>query len=109
MIEDICREALANDPVAMRVIARASRYLGAAVINTVNLYDPEMIILGGKLVRVYHQLVDDVRHQVRERAFSFAADTVTIVPAMLQGDASSVGGATLVLEYLFADPVQCLA
>lgn len=109
LIEDICREALANDPVAVRVLQRASRYLGAAVINTVNLYDPEMIILGGKLVRAYNQLVDDVRHQVRERAFSFAADKVTIVPAMLQADASSVGGATLVLEHLFADPAQCLA
>lgn len=107
-MDEVCRQAEKGDPLAVSVMDQASRYLGAGVVNAVNLYDPEMIILGGRLVRSYKTLVDQVRGIVRERSFSFAADSVTIVPSALQGDSSAVGGVTLALEQFFGDPMGSL-
>ena len=106
--EAICKAALAGDPLASEVMERTIQYLGAAVINVVNLYDPEMIVVGGRLARLNETLVPRLRHLVRERAYSFASESVTLVPSVLQNKASSVGAAALAIQHLFEDPARFL-
>lgn len=107
-IEAICEAVASADPLATDVMERGIQYLGAGLINLVNLYDPQMIVMGGRLVRLFDSLIPRLRRFVRERAYSFAAESVTIVPATLRARASAVGAATLALEQLFHDPAAFL-
>lgn len=107
-IARICQCAEAGDLVAVSVMDAACTYLGTGVANVINAYDPEMIILGGSLVRSYGILVDRVRAVARERSFAHGGESSQIVRSKLGKDVSAVGAVALVLERFFADPLGAL-
>ena len=64
----IARALKANDPVMQEVLAQAQHYLGLLVGNIVNLYDPEMVVIGGGLAeRLKETFVAPIAELARER------------------------------------------
>jgi len=108
-INRICKSAEAGDLVAVSVMETACTYLGTGVANVINAYDPEMIILGGSLVRAYDILVDRVRAIAHERSFVHGGESTQIVRSKLGKDVSAIGAVALVLERFFGDPLGALA
>jgi len=103
-IEDITAEkvylaAKNGDSLALEVITRAAYYLGIASVNLVNIFNPEMIIIGGSVAEMGDLLLEPVRQMVRERAFPLLAQAVRIVPAQLGNDAGIFGAAIFALEH----------
>ena len=97
-IEDITAEkigvaARSGDSLALDVIARAGAYLGVGMVNLVNIFNPEMIVVGGAVANLGDLLLDPARQAVKERAFRLSAQSVRIVSAQL-GDEAGVYGAT---------------
>ena len=90
--------AAAGDPAARLVKERALAYLAAGVVNAVNFYDPDLIVLGGGLVAQWPDLCDEIAARVRGRSFGFASLGVRIVPALLGADSSALGAASLVVD-----------
>ena len=66
-VEAIYRAAADGDPSAQCVITRATQYLAAALVSFVNIFDPEVIILGGNVVAAGDQLFAPLRTEVAER------------------------------------------
>lgn len=102
-IEDVTAEkvylaAKGGDSLASEVIARAAHYLGISVVNLVNIFNPEMIIIGGSVAQMGDLLLEPVRQMVKERAFPLLAQSVRIVPAQLGNDAGIFGAAIFALE-----------
>ena len=83
-----------GDSLALEVIAKAAMYLGVGMVNLVNIFNPEMIIVGGGMSKLGDLLFVPVRQLVQERAFRLSAQAVHIVPAEL-GDNAGVLGATV--------------
>ena len=50
----VCDRAIAGDPRAREIVQELNEYLAAAVINTVALIDPEIVVLGGDLADLPH-------------------------------------------------------
>jgi predicted NBD/HSP70 family sugar kinase len=50
----VCEAAMAGDRRAREVIDELNEYLAAAVINTVSVIDPEIVVLGGDLADLPH-------------------------------------------------------
>lgn len=97
-IEDITAEkvglaAQGGDPLALEVISRTATYLGVGLLSLVNIFNPEMIIVGGGLSKLGDLLLDPARQVMRERVFSLPAQAVRIVPAQLGDDAGMLGAA----------------
>jgi glucokinase len=97
-IEEITTEKIGlaagkGDPLALEVISRAATYLGIGMVNLVNTFNPEMIIVGGGVAKMGELLLEPARRVVRERAFKLAAEAVRIVPAQLGDDGGVLGGA----------------
>lgn len=90
----VASAAQRGDALAYSVIARTAHYLGIGMVNIVNIFNPELIIVGGGVARVGKLLLDPAQKIVKERAFSLPAHTVRIVPAKL-GDSSALIGAAL--------------
>jgi len=97
-IEDITAEkvevaAVSGDSLASEVISQAATYLGIGIVNLVNIFNPEMIIVGGGMAKMGDRLLNPARQVVMERAFRLPAQAVCIVPAQLGDDAGVIGAA----------------
>jgi len=91
--EKVSLAAQNGDSLAQDVISKAAIYLGIGLINLVNIFNPEMIIIGGGLAKMGDLLLEPARRAVRERAFQLSARLVRIVPAQLGDDAAVLGAA----------------
>ncbi len=97
-IENITAEkvevaARRGDSLAREVILQAATYLGVGMVNLVNIFNPEMIIVGGGMSKMGDLLLEPARQIVKERAFPLAVEAVRIVPAQLGDDAGVLGAA----------------
>ncbi|MGE5585065.1 MAG: ROK family transcriptional regulator [Bacillota bacterium] len=104
-IENITAEVVSEaanegDVLARRLLAEAGRCLGIGIANAVNLFSPEMVVIGGGVSRSGELLFEEIRSTVRKRAFTTMVNLPEIVPSALGEDASGIGAAALVLEVM---------
>ena len=97
-IENITTEMVATaakngDSLAIEVISRMANYLGIGLVNLVNIFNPEMIVIGGGMANMGDILFEPVRRIVKERAFQLAVGLVQIVQAELGNNAGMIGAA----------------
>ena len=90
--------AQGGDSLALEVILKAANYLGVGMVNLVNIFNPEMIIVGGGMAKMGNLLLDPAKQVVRERAFQLPAQAVRIVPAQLGDDAGVLGAAVFAFQ-----------
>jgi len=96
--EKVSMAAQGGDSLASDVISEAATYLGVGMVNLVNIFNPEMIIVGGGVAQIGDLLLDPVRQVVKERAFQLSAQAVRIVPAQLGDNAGVLGAAVFALQ-----------
>lgn len=87
-----------GDPFAKEVVHKAAYYLGIGLANLVNIFDPEIIVIGGGVSRIGEELFEPARRTMRERALAAMAKQVKSVPALLGGDSGVLGAASLVYD-----------
>ena len=91
--EKVGLAAQRGDTLSLAMVTQAATYLGIGFVNLVNIFNPEMIIVGGGLSKMGDLLLEPARRLVRERAFPLLAQSVRIVPAQLGDDAGVFGAA----------------
>ena len=96
--ESVALAARGGDCLARDVINKAASYLGAGLVSLVNIFNPEMIIIGGGVVKMGDLLLEPARQIVMERAFPVSAAAVCIVPGQLGDDAGMLGAAIFAFE-----------
>jgi glucokinase-like ROK family protein len=103
-ITAIGQAARQGDRLALEVLSDAGRYIGMALANLVNLFNPGMIILGGGVAMVGEVLLDQVRQTVKDRSLLASYKDARITLGKLGREAVAVGAATLVLQEVFKGP-----
>jgi glucokinase len=88
--------ARAGDAEARRILARAGDYLGMGISYVLNLLNPEMVVLGGRVIQAGECLMEPVRSSVARHALR--ADGIPIVPSLVEGDAMLRGAVLLAME-----------
>lgn len=96
----LVRLAEAGDADARGVIDTIGRRLGAGVAGYVNVFNPEVVVIGGGFGAAADFLLDPVREVVAEQALPTARDEVRIVPAELGPDAGLVGAGLVAFDLL---------
>lgn len=91
--KEVSQAAEAGDSLALAVISQAAFYLGVGMVNLVNIFNPEMIIVGGGMSKMGDLLLAPARRVVRERAFPLSARAVRIVSGQLGDNAGVLGAA----------------
>jgi predicted NBD/HSP70 family sugar kinase len=103
-IETLVQLAGADDSVADQVLKDTSQYLGAAIVNIVNIFNLQLIILGGWLgILIGPYILGEIERVVKENALKPALKNFKIELAQFGDDAISVGAATLALEDFLAN------
>lgn len=96
----ITEAAQQGDALAQSVMQHLALYVGVGVSNLIQLYNPQVIIIGGGIAQAGEILFGPIRRVVNARAKMVPASTCEIRPAALGDDAGIIGGATLVLQQI---------
>jgi glucokinase len=95
---DVAAAALGGDAVAGEVWDETTAALGCGVTSIVNLFEPEIVVLGGGVSRSGAQLLDPVRETVRTTAMAPAGRAATVVLSALGDQAGVVGAAAIAFD-----------
>jgi glucokinase len=90
--------AMEGDPVACEAFATIGRNLGVGLANVVNIFNPEVIVIGGGVIGAGDLLLEPAREEMRSRALVPGRDAVRVVAAAHGQDAGMVGAAILARE-----------
>lgn len=90
--------AAAGDPAALALLHRAGTALGAGLANFINIFNPEMIVLGGGVSEIGEPLLDPVRRAINAFAMPVMREAVELVPSALGLKTGIYGSAALVFH-----------
>lgn len=87
-----------GDPEARQVLAEIGRRLGYGLVGVVNVFNPEVIVLGGGALAAGELVLRPAREVVAERALPPMRDMVEIVPTHFGAESGMLGAALLAFE-----------
>ncbi|GIE76041.1 hypothetical protein Aph02nite_19910 [Actinoplanes philippinensis] len=83
--------AASGDRPAQRALLDAGRLIGRTVSPLVSVFDPAVVIVGGRFTEPGGFVVDGVRESLQRHCAPAAAAALTVVPAALGRDAEALG------------------
>jgi len=89
-----------KDEIAQKVITKFVSYLAAGVANIINIFNPEMIIIGGGVSKAGAVFIEDIKNACQKRAMPVSFNNVEIVGATLGNDAGMMGAGAFALKSL---------
>ena len=89
-----------GDTAAREVLTEVGRRLGYGLVGVVNIFNPELIVLGGGALAAGDLLLDPARGVVAERALPPMRDLVRIVPTHFGDESGMLGAALLAFDFV---------
>lgn len=93
-----------GDEPSREVVALTGSHLGVGIANVINIFNPEVIVIGGGVIAAGELLLESARKAAYERALAPSKDVAKIVPTRFGAEAGMLGAAVLALD-LAARPV----
>jgi predicted NBD/HSP70 family sugar kinase len=103
-VEHIFKAAADGDSLALTLVDDMLQYLGMAIANTVNLFNPEMLVFESRLKPWSNLIITPLRRIIQRQALSAMVKNLRIEVSELGDKAGVLGAATLVLDDFFAVP-----
>ena len=91
--EKICHLAQQNDALARRAVDREGYYLGLGIANLINLFVPDVIVLGGSIMKSAALFLDAIRKVIAQGCRFVPAEQTELALASLGQDANLIGAA----------------
>jgi glucokinase len=91
-----------GDRAARDVVALIGARLGIGIASLVNVFNPEVVVIGGGVIAAGDLLLAPARQVVRERALPPSRDVVRVVPARFGAESGMLGAALLAWDGLRA-------
>jgi glucokinase len=96
--EQVAGAASQGDRLAREVLQEAGYYFGLGMAMLVQLFNPELIVIGGGLTRAGPLLMDEVTRGLHENVQPELRDTVRLAPWQLEDNIGIIGAAAEVFE-----------
>jgi predicted NBD/HSP70 family sugar kinase len=104
MLETVLTRAEAGDERTVAAIAEVGRWLGLGIGNLINVFNPQLVVLGGLYHPLFPFLEKAVHEGARLTALDAPGDVAEIAAGGLGADAPLLGAAELALSSVIADP-----
>ena len=101
-VEAIVRAAHFGDPVAIRLLVESARTVGGVLAQLVNLLNPAMIVIGGRVGRSLDLYLATLRQAVLRRSLPLATRSLEVVVSPLGERAGLVGAAFTAVDQLLS-------
>jgi glucokinase len=96
--KEICALAEQGDPLAQGAVQHEADYLGLGLANLVTYFVPDVIALGGGVIKSWPLFKERVQQVVRQNTRMVPSEKVRILPARLGDDAALLGAAQAWLD-----------
>jgi predicted NBD/HSP70 family sugar kinase len=107
-VAEVIDAADAGDQRAAASLEAVAEWLGVGLRAVVNVFNPEVIVLGGLLARTWRARAGLVDAALDRGGLIAPRDRVTIRPAVLGDDSPLLGAAELAFADLLADPLAAV-
>ena len=97
---ELVSRARKGEPEAVEALAGIGRYLGAGIASFVNVFEPEVVVVGGGFGEAGELLLAPAREVVAVEGLEPARDNVRIVEAELGVEAGVIGAGMVAFEAL---------
>jgi glucokinase len=97
---DVSTAAAAGDPLAARIWNETTAILGTAVATILDVFNPQLVVLGGGVTRAGRQLLDPVRSSALAEALGPARRSADVVLAERGDELGVVAAAAVAFERL---------
>ena len=94
--------ARSKESVAVSALERAAKRLGIKIAYLVNLFNPQLVVVGGGLEEAGEDFLNKVNMTVKEWAFRESTDDLKIIYSELRENTVALGAASLVMQKIFA-------
>jgi len=101
----VLQAAKSGDKMCGALVEELENYLGLALANVVNLFNPALIVLDKRLEMAGVGLLEHVARIVRRQALRHSTEELVFRFGKMGDEAGAVGAALLFLEQLFQIPV----
>lgn len=89
---------LAGDADCVAALARVGRHLGVGIASFVNMFNPEVVVVGGGLIAAGDLILGPAAEEAGARALRPSWAQVRLAAAELGNEAGLIGAAAMVLE-----------
>jgi len=102
-IENVTTQAIHSaaekgDKLAKELIARTGYYVGVGLASLINIFNPELIVVGGGLSNIGGMLLEPAFKTAEKRAYKEAFQAVRFSSAELGRNSGVIGAATFALQ-----------
>jgi glucokinase len=94
-----------GDSLAKELIVRTGYYVGVGLANLINIFNPELIVIGGGLSNIGDMLFKPAFKTAEERAYKEAFQAVRFASAELGGNSGVFGAAAFALQQMRGLPL----
>jgi glucokinase-like ROK family protein len=103
---DVTSAARAGDLVSQQLLSDAGRHIGSALASLINLLNPGLVLLGGRVTDAGDYLLIPIREAVYARSLRASLQATRIEPAALGRHTTVLGAVALALDSAFERLLQ---
>jgi N-acetylglucosamine repressor len=100
--QDVSIAASMGDAFSKGLLTDAGKYIGVALANAVNIFNPSAVIIGGGMVAAGNLLLDSLIESLKINTMMGIIDDLEIFVSNLGTDGSALGSSILAMQPLFA-------
>lgn len=89
-----------QDDLAIEVMHETGQILGFGLANVINLFNPEIIIVGGGMSYAGDRLLNTVRETIKDHSLKLSRQACSVVQAQLGDCAGMIGAASYAIDRL---------
>jgi predicted NBD/HSP70 family sugar kinase len=105
-LDQVVERAAEGDESTLRAISEVGRWLGLGIGDLINIFNPDLVVLGGLYQRLFTYLEPSVVEGARLRTLDAPGQMATIACSALGSDAPLIGAAELILSGVISDPAH---
>jgi predicted NBD/HSP70 family sugar kinase len=100
----VVSRAQQGDLRTLAAIQRCGTSLGLGLSSLINVFNPDVIVLGGYFAKLFPFMIEPVRRAVHERVMAESLATCRILRSELGLYAGAIGAAHLVIDQIITNP-----
>jgi predicted NBD/HSP70 family sugar kinase len=100
--QDVVDLVRAGDVAAIQVVRQAGRDLGDVLATLVNLTNPAVVVIGGRMAGAGEHLLAGIREVVYRRSMPLATEHLSIVPSSVGGNAALDGALAMAVDHVLS-------
>ena len=102
----ICEAANASDKLAYNLIDKMGQDIGEGIVTLINLFNPERIIIGGKITAAENIVNNSMMNIVQKRALEIPRRHTEIVFSNMGINSGTIGATIPIIEDFFKKEIN---